>query len=139
MSMTESSPFMSPSLIDSVRTTVDAATPSSRSSSPEAVNREAWQHLIDRRLIEWGRDRDRFEDEGIDVPTSNTVQRAIELAQRLRDAGLAAPNSVAHDANGGIVFERRENEVIEVFYVWDDGAIEYQYFHGTRLIERQPL
>ena len=139
MSTTESSPFMSPSLIDSVRTNVDAATPSSRGVSPETVNREGWQHLIDYQLIEWGWDTDQFEDEGIEPPTRDTVQLAIAVAEKLRDAGLAAPNSIVSDANGGIVFERREKDVIEVFYVWDDGTIEYQCFHGTRLTERRPL
>jgi len=139
MLATKSSPFLSPSLIDSVGTNVDAATPSSRGVSPEIVYREAWQRLIDYQLIEWGWDTDPFEDEGIEPPAGDTVQLAIALAEKLRDAALAAPNSVVPDANGGIVFELRDNDVIEVFHVWDDGTIEYQCFHGTRLIERRPL
>jgi hypothetical protein len=130
---------MSPSLIDSVRTNVDAETPSSRGGSPEVVNRDAWQRLIDYQLIEWGWDADQFEDEGIEPPTRDTIQLAIAVAEKLRDAGLAAPNSVVPDANGGIVFERRETDLAEVFHVWDDGTIEYQCFRGTRLIERRPL
>ena len=130
---------MSPSLIASVRTNVGAATPTSRGGSRDPANREAWQHLIDYRLIEWGWNTGQFEDEGIEPPTRDTVQLAIAVAEKLRDAGLSAPNSVVPDANGGIVFERREKEVIEVFHVWDDGTIEYQYFRGTRLIERRPL
>ncbi len=139
MPASNSSPFLSPSLIDSVGTNVDAATPSSRGVSPEDAHRDAWQRLIDYRLIEWGWDTEQLEDEGIEPPTRDTIQLAIALAEKLRDAALAAPNSVVPDANGGIVFELRKNDVIEVFHVWDDGATEYQCFHGTRLIERRPM
>jgi hypothetical protein len=139
MSTTKSSPFISPSLIDSVWTNVDVTTPTSRGDSPETANREGWQRLIDYQLIEWGWNTDQFEDEGIEPPTRDTVQLAIDVAEKLRDAGLSSPNSVVPDVNGGIVFERREKDVIEVFHVWDDGTIEYQCFHGTRLIERRPL
>lgn len=130
---------MSSSLIDAVGTNVDSATPSLRGVSPEAASRDTWQKLIDYQLIEWGWNPEQFADEGIDPPTRDTVQLAIGLAESLRDAGLAVPSSVVPDANGGIVFERREKDLAEVFHVWDDGTIEYQCFHGTRLIERRPL
>ena len=103
------------------------------------AGREAWQRLIDYHLIEWGWNTHQFEDDGIEPPSRDTVQLAIRVAEKLRDAGFPGPNSVVPDANGGIVFERREKDVVEVFHVWDDGTIDYQCFHGTRLIERRPL
>lgn len=139
MATTSSSPLMSALLIDSFSTNVDVATPSLCGASPKSANCEAWQQLIDYRLIEWGLNTEQLDDEGIEPPTRNTIQLAIAAAETLRDAGLAAPNSVVPDANGGIVFERRENDVTEVFHVWDDGTIEYQHFHGARLIERRLL
>jgi hypothetical protein len=135
----KSNPLISPSLIDSIQTSVDAAKLSSRGVSHETVNPEAWQRLIDYQLNEWKWDTDQFEDEGIEALTRDTIQLAIAVAEKLRDAGLAPPDSVVPDANGGIVFERREKDVSEVFHVWDDGTIEYQCFHGTRLTERRSL
>lgn len=130
---------MSLSLIESVRTSVDAAIPTSHGVSSGIARREEWQRVIDYQLIEWGRNTEQFEDDGIEPPTRDTVLLAIAVAEKLRDAGLSAPNSVVPDANGGIVFERRQKDVIEVFHVWDDGTIDYQCFHATRLIERRPL
>jgi len=139
MPTTKSSPFMSEPLIHSVGTNVDRPTSSSSGISPVTANHERWDRLIDDQLIEWGSDTDRFEDEGIDSPTPETIQRAIMAATKFRDAGYVAPDSVVPDASGGIVFERRENDVSEVIHVWDDGAIEYQRFNGTQLIHRRPL
>ncbi len=49
------------------------------------------------------------------------------------------PTSVVPDVNGGIVFERRENGITEVFHVWEDNTLEYQCFEGTHLVERRSL
>ena len=54
----------------------------------------------------------------------------------MKRAGSPPPTSVVPDANGGIVFERRRNNLSEVLHVWDDGKVEYQCFHGTDLIKR---
>lgn len=139
MLTTKSSPLLSPILIETVRTSADTSTPSSRSNNPDTSGREAWQRLIDHQLIDWGWNTDQFEDAGVEAPSRDTVQLAIRLAANLRDAGFPSPSSVVPDANGGIVFERREQNVVEVFHVWDDGTIDYQCFHGSRLIERRPL
>ena len=101
--------------------------------------RERWQDVIDRKLIEWGRSPSPIEDMGVDPPTKETIQRAIRLAETLRDEGVPAPESVVPDPNGGIVFERREGNLAEVYHFWDDGTIEYQRFEGTRLVERRTL
>ena len=135
----KSSPLMSPSLVESVRTSADAATPKMRSDAPDMSAGEAWQRLIDYQLIQWSSNTHQFEDDGIEPPSRDTVQLAIRLAETLRDAGFPAPNNAVPDTNGGIVFERREKNVVEFFHVWDDGTIDYQRFHGTQLIERRPL
>lgn len=101
--------------------------------------RNAWQRLIDSTLTKWEWDISQFDDEGIEPPSRQIVRLAIDLAEGFRDQGLPAPDSVVPDPNGGIVFERRENGLSEVFHVWEDGSVEYQRFQGTRLVERQPL
>jgi hypothetical protein len=103
------------------------------------ANRQAWQHLIDYRLINWGSHPNQLADVGVDPPSRETIDRAISLAKRFQERGFPPPDSVVPDANGGIVFERREQDIAEVLYVWDDGTAEYQRFQGTELVERSPL
>lgn len=101
--------------------------------------RVAWERVIDDTLIAWGCDPSHLEDEGIDPPSRETIYRAILLAQAYRDEGRPSPDSVVPDANGGVVFERREGSISEVLHVWEDGTIEYQLFQGSRLMERRIL
>ena len=138
MPATKSSASICPSLPNVVPTNADTESPVTPDYGREDAVREAWQKLIDHRLIEWGRNPSQIEDEGIEPPTGQTIRLAIELAQALRDAG-SPPHSVVPDPNGGIVFERREKDVSEVFHVWDDGTVEYCGFQGARLVERWAL
>ena len=139
MPETRSSPFISPPLPNAVPTDVDVESPATCDYGRAHEAREAWQNLIDYRLIEWGRDATPFDDEGVEPPTGETIRLAIALAQESRNAGFAPPDSVVPDPNGGIVFERREKNVSGVFHVWDDGTVEYCGFQGTHLVERWTL
>ncbi len=105
----------------------------------ESTWREAWDQVIDHKLIAWGSDPSQLEDEGIDPPTREIIYQAIRLAQEYRDAKCPAPDSIVPDPNGGIVFERREKDVSEVLHIWEDGTTEYLFFRGTRLVERRIL
>jgi len=100
---------------------------------------DRWQSLIDHTLIEWGWNPSQLEDDAVEPPSREIIRLAIDLAQGLRDRGLPTPDRVVPDPNGGIVFERHENGMREVFHVWDDGTVEYQRFHGRRLVERSAL
>ena len=139
MPTTESNLYISPLLVEAVRTDVDTESPLTNGHSRDDQLAGDWQSLIDHKLIEWGRDPSQLDDEGVESPTGETIQLTIKLAQSLRDAGLAPPDSVVPDPNGGMVFERRESDVSEVFHVWNDGSVEYSCFQGTRLVERWTL
>jgi hypothetical protein len=139
MPRTEPGVFVSDAFVDVVPTGVDAGTPVTRDTSGESSAREGWQQVIDRQLIEWGRNPDQLEDEGVEPPAKEIIQGAILLARAFRDNGYPPPDSVVPDPNGGIVFERREQDVAEVFHLWDDGTVEYRRFHGTQLVERWTL
>lgn len=108
-------------------------------TSGDDKSKQEWQQLIDYRLVEWGCSSDPWDDEGVDPPSPETITRAIELAQRFQAQGLPAPDSVVPDANGGIVFERREQGISEVLHIWCDGTAEYQQYQGARLVDRTPL
>ncbi len=122
-----------------VGTSADTESPVTRNDSADPDAPDRWQRLIDHELTEWPSDPTKFDDDGIEPPSDQTIHLAIALAGHFKDQGLPAPDSVVPDPNGGIVFERRENGLSEVFHVWDDGTVEYQRFQGTRLVERRPL
>ena len=103
-----------------------------------AAQRAAWQQVI-AKLTEWARNPSELEDDRLDPPSAEMTQRAINFARALLQAGYPAPTNVVPDANGGIVFHRREKDSDEEFHFWDDGTVEYFRFHGTRLVERKPL
>jgi hypothetical protein len=139
MAATKHLAFISSPIDPAVQTNIDGDTPATRDYGRDDKSREMWQELIDRKLIEWGCNPSQFDDEGVEPPSREIIRLAIRLAQQFRDDGLTPPDSVVPDANGGIVFELRENDVSEVYHVWDDGTVEYQYFQGTRLLVRRAL
>ena len=122
-----------------VATNADATSPMSGDSARDEKAREVWRTLIDYKLIDLGCNSRQFEEEGIEPPSGEIVRLAINMAECFCDAGCPPPSSVVPDANGGIVFERRENGLSEVVHVWDDETVEYQRFQGTRLVERKTL
>jgi hypothetical protein len=77
MQASKAGPSISAPVRDVVSTGVDTETPVTSDSGQESAARAAWQRIIDHQLIEWGRDPGQFDDEGIEPPTRETVQRAI--------------------------------------------------------------
>lgn len=138
MATTELSPFVSASLRDVVSTDVDLESPMTGDCRRDDQSQNKWQRLIDQ-LLEWYSDPSQLDDEGVEPPTRETIRRAILLLQALSDDGVTPPDSVVPDPNGGIVIERREKDVSEVFHVWDNGTLEYRRFQGTHLVERLTL
>lgn len=137
---THPTPSMSRLLFEAVLTNADTESlvTHDRERAHEARG-GAWEKIIDHKLIEWGRDSSLLDDEGVDPPTPETIQLAIRLAESLRNKGCTPPDTVVPDPNGGIVFERREGDVSEVFQIWETGVIEYFRFRGADLLERWPL
>lgn len=130
---------ISPSIRDAGQTNIDTESPAIRDVEREQGYRERWQRLIDHKLIEWGRDTSQIDDEDVEPPSAEIIGLAITLAEQLKTQGITPPDSIVFDPNGGIVFERQEGDVSEVFHVWDDGEVEYRRFYGTRLVERWTL
>ncbi len=129
---------MTEPLTDAVSTRVDSTLSALRDHDIDLQTQ--WQSLIDHTLIEWGRNPAQLEDEGVEPPNAETIAVAIDLARAvLKQAGLRPPDSVVPDANGGIVFEWREDGVSRLYHLWDAETIEYQRFDGTRLVKRLRL
>ncbi len=138
MPVTKSSSFTSASLRDAVSTSVAIEAPITRDYGRTDKASEEWQGLIDYQLIEWGRDPGQLEDEGIQPPSMETIELAIWLASSLSRADLPPPTRIVPDANGGIVFERRERNVFESIRLSADGSAEYCAFENSHLVKREP-
>lgn len=103
--------------------------------------RERWQQMIDRYLVEWGRDPNQLEDEdeGVVPPSKAIINRASQIAMNLRDAGWPGPLRVVPDGDGGISFERRTGAYFESLDILEDGSVELATFKDCRLQFRRRL
>ncbi len=106
-------------------------------ASPQ--NSEGWQAIIAGPLAEWEKDPSRLEDDGIEAPSRETIQRAAGVARELCAAGLLAPQRVAATGDGGIVFARQEGSSLSNIEVAADGSVELTVFRDSRLVSRQRL
>lgn len=97
-------------------------------------SRPAWDEVIDRKLIEWGRLPEPTGDD-FDPPSDLVIARAMLLAVKHRDLGLDAPDRVVLDPNGGVVFEFGAGPNSRTLQVWDDGEVESRRFEGGKLVE----
>ena len=103
-------------------------------------DRQAWERLIDGRLVEWGRDASPLEDEeGFTPPGLEVVSLACHIAMLLRDEGLAPPTRVVPDGEGGISFERIEGRSSVSLNVYADLTVELLSFDDCHLCARHRL
>jgi hypothetical protein len=100
---------------------------------------ERWQSLIDRTLLEWLRDPNQLEDDGVDPPSEQILRIGIKHAEWLKHQGESPPDRIVRDPNGGIVFKWCSDESSDELYIWDDGMVESLTFHDARLVERKTL
>jgi hypothetical protein len=111
-------------------------------ASPGAAreaNRRDWQHLIDSRLIEWGRDPALLDDEGVAPPSSQAISSACQIAMMLRDYCSPPPCRVVASGDSGVVFERWSGDCFEALEVYDDGAAELSTFVNSRLTSHRRI
>jgi len=103
------------------------------------TNRSGWQAIIDKWLIEWGRNPGSLEDEGLIPPSEKTIDLACQVAVALRDKGVAAPLRVVTNGEGGIVFEHSSGTWFSIIEVHPDGNIELATFRNSELKSRERL
>jgi hypothetical protein len=102
--------------------------------------RNAWQRLIDDKLIDWGRHPEQFEDEdGYKAPSADNLVRATEFITFCRDHGVAPALRMAPDGDGGVVFEWYEGPSCRYVEIHADGSMEYLVFEDARLLVRQSI
>ena len=119
---------------DVVETTVADDHSLASSAEKRGADRRGWQKLIDSELVEWGRDPAQLDDEGVETPSRETIDRACRLAITLREAGWSAPQRIVASADGGIVFERWSQTGLSQIDVRDCGGVAFTVFQQGRMI-----
>jgi hypothetical protein len=127
-----------PPVRKAVKTRVDTESPAALHAQREERYREAWQNVIDNKLIEWGSDPSQLDEEGTKTPSLETIQLAIQLAKALSRQGCAAPTRIVPDVRGAIVFEIQGKDIFESVHVQPDGNLEHRLFENHRLVHREP-
>jgi len=126
---------ISPSVDAAVETYADSQSPISGTAERRRA-KAAWQLVIDQTLLRWLENPSLLNDVGVEPPSGAILRLAIDYAEKFRNDCLLPPEKIVPDANGGIVFKRREGEITEAYHFWTDGTIEYQQYIGAHLSER---
>jgi hypothetical protein len=117
---------------------------SAKAESSNATNegRNAWQRLIDEKLIEWGRHPERFEDEdGYKAPSADILAQATGLVAYCRDHGVLPPLRMAPDGEGGIIFDWKNSDppLHVIAQIHQDGVMEMLEFSDCNLVARKRI
>lgn len=105
----------------------------------KAAERARWQTIIDEKLIEWGADPIQSDDDGTCPPSREAISCAVALAVAFRDKGFLAPTKVVPTGDGGIVFERRPNNLYERIEVQSDREIIHSVYKDCVLLSRETI
>ena len=102
----------------------------------EQKYQDDWQREIDYKLIEWGKDTSKLEDEDFKPPTIQSITKAIKFAKSKRDKLVPSPLRTVPNGDGGIVFERRNGSTFETVEFDENGLQEHSVFENSKLITR---
>ena len=101
--------------------------------------RREWDDIIDRTLVEWGRDPTALEEDELIPPTLESVQLATRVARVFRDVGAPPPTRVVPDGDGGIVLERWSGNQTESFEISAYGRVECVVWVDRSVVQRIEL
>jgi hypothetical protein len=130
--------FLSAEVLSKVDTT--AATDNSLVDIAVASkNRAAWEEIIDRCIIEWGKNPPGSDEDDFEPPARAIIDLARDFVRSCRDRGLVAPQRVVPDGTGGIAFELTEGDWFATLQIHEDRSIELLLFKDCHLVERRLL
>ena len=121
------------------RVATGAAKDDSLASPVDQRNWDAWQEVIDEKLIEWGRDPDQLAEDDLIPPTRESVQQATRIALAFRNRGLPPPLRVVPDGDGGIVLERWSESCSVSIEIDAQGFAEFVECCQGRVTQREPF
>ncbi|HEX7377956.1 MAG TPA: hypothetical protein VF278_12625 [Pirellulales bacterium] len=103
-------------------------------AAAERTRREGWRRIVDDVLIEWGRNPETVEDDGIDAPTTIAIAGATGVVSRLRGAGMPVPTNVAPTGDGGIAFQYELTDTFLTIEIDLEGAVELRVYRDGDVI-----
>ncbi|TWT44732.1 hypothetical protein RAS1_11480 [Phycisphaerae bacterium RAS1] len=101
--------------------------------------RAAWNELIDKKLIEWGRQTEALADEDLIPPTATAILASSTLVQRLRDRQSAPPCRCVPDRDGGVVIEWWSQQTSIALEISSSGAVELVFMENGKVKGRAPV
>lgn len=109
-------------------------------SSSELENkRDAWNQIIEYKLIEWAVNPESIEEDGLEMPSREIITEACKFSKQMSREAIPAPISVVPNGDGGIVFEWRDGHIFETIEIYADGLKEYCLFVNSRLRQRNHI
>jgi hypothetical protein len=99
-------------------------------------SKSRWQDVIDKKLIEWGRNPQQVAEDDLIPPTARATNAAVGIAVKMRDQGFLPPLRVVPDGDGGIVLERWEGAASESIEICHDGSAEFVQCRNHRVVQR---
>ncbi len=106
---------------------------------PVREDREGWLRMVDRFLVEWGRDPQALADAGVEPPSGEIIVLAAKWAERAAKFGWAAPTRVVPTGDGGIAFELRSGDLFQSLEILADGRALLTTYIDCRLDSRYRL
>jgi hypothetical protein len=113
-----------PTPVRAVKTNTANESSLALTDSIRSSRRDAWEEVVDRRLVEWGRDPSLLEEDDLIPPTREAVQSAVKIVRILQQRYLPPPRRVVPDGDGGIVMERWSDHASESIEVDRRGRAE---------------
>ncbi|MBI4605645.1 MAG: hypothetical protein HY721_27075 [Planctomycetes bacterium] len=101
-----------------------------------APSPEEWDRLIDGPLIDWGREPERYSDDGVEPPTARAIRRASGLVKDLRRAQWPLLPRLVMSGEGGIVFDWALGNMTLSMEISGEGELELLLFDGCRVVQR---
>jgi hypothetical protein len=100
---------------------------------------DAWQQIIDYKLIEWGRHPEAIEEDDLIPPTPEAIPSAIEVCRAMMALSAPPPKRVVPDGDGGVVLERWGADWSVSIEIVKDGTVELVELQQGRVQKRTPL
>ncbi|MDA0838830.1 MAG: hypothetical protein O3B01_15980 [Planctomycetota bacterium] len=107
-----------------------------RSSRDDREQR--WQVLIDV-LTDWAMHPEELDEDGLEPPTQDVIQRAAWLACNLCEAGVRPPTRIVPNGDGGLAFESLQGDEFEALEIQNDLSVEFTFFKNSALKQRIKL
>ena len=105
---------------------------SSLASSAAPLDKNAWDEVINHKLIEWGMQAEHgVEGDEFAMPTKASVRAAIEL---ISSVNLPISDRTLPNGDGGISLEWEQGEGLFKVEILFDGRLQQTAYQGARLV-----